>query len=233
MITKIHGKYYDLSNFKHPAGEIPLQLAADRDATELFNSHHLFSDRQMLEKILENNEIPEPVLLISDNNIFDWNETLNSNFTRELKQIMNATFSRKDIKYSYQDWGIISVLWLLYWVNLYYYYQGNYCALILYPLSLWIATVNTYHDASHFALSNRPIINKLGTLSALMFSLTYCWYHQHIIGHHNFVNILTKDPDLYHSPLYLRHTPNIRKNKFHKYQHIAMWLLWFLAVPVD
>lgn len=232
MITKIHSKYYDLSNFKHPAGDIPLKLASDRDATELFENHHLFSDRQAMLKMLEKYEIDEPADVIPDNNIYDWRETLNSDFTRELKQIMRETIHRRDIKYSLRDWSIIAALWALYVINLYYYYQKNHYALLVYPLTLWVATVNTYHDASHFALSNRPIINQLGTLSALMFSLTYCWYHQHIIGHHSFVNILTRDPDLYHSPLYLRHTSNIRKNKYHKYQHIAMWLLWFLAVPV-
>ena len=232
MITKIHGKYYDLTNFKHPAGEIPIQLAVDRDATELFEGHHLLSDRDTLQKILDKYEIAKPENTIADNNIFDWDITMISDFTKDLKQIIKETFTKNNIKYSYSEWAIIALLFTAYVINLHYYYQGHYIALLFYPLTLWVFTVNIYHDASHFALSRRPIINQLGTYSALMFSLTYCWYHQHVIGHHCFVNVLTKDPDLYHSPLYLRHTPNIRKNKYHMYQHILIWFLWLLAVPL-
>ena len=235
MITKIHSKYYDLSKFRHPGGLIPLQLAAGRDATELFESHHLFSNREMLMKVLSKYEVPEPSdekAQIPDSNIYDWNESLYSEFTKELKLIMNETFRRKDIKASYNDCMLMLTLFSVYLINLYYYCMGNYWALLFYPLSLWVFTVNIYHDATHFALSHNPLINRLGTCTALMFSLTYCWYHQHVIGHHSFVNILTKDPDLYHTPLYMRHTPNIRKNKYHKYQHILLWFLWPLAVPI-
>ena len=230
MITKIHSKYYDLSNFQHPGGNIPMQIACNRDATELFESHHLFADREKLFKILHKYEINNPPYKIQDANEFDWENTLNSEFTKEFKTLMRHTF-QNGIKASSSRWLQISALMLMYLINLVYYYKANYYALILYPFTLWVFTVNVYHDASHFALSNNPVINKLGTLSALMFSLTYNWYHQHIIGHHCYVNILSKDPDLYHSPLFVRHTPNIRKNKYHVYQHISAWFLWLVAVP--
>lgn len=232
MITKIHNKYYDLSEFKHPGGIIPIYLAIDRDATELFESHHLFSDKNKLYKILEKYEINNHEYDILSNNEFDWNETNNSEFTKEFKQILLETFEYKDIKALWKEIGIISILFCIYIINLFYYYKSSYVALIFYPFSLWLFTVNIYHDSSHFALSHNPIINYFGTYTALMFSLTYCWYHQHIIGHHCFVNILTRDPDLYHSPLYIRHTSNIRKNNYHKYQFISAWFLWLLAVPL-
>ena len=41
-ITKIHNKYYDLTNFNHPGGEDAIKLAYKRDATVLFESHHPF-----------------------------------------------------------------------------------------------------------------------------------------------------------------------------------------------
>jgi fatty acid desaturase len=240
IISKIHNKYYDLSDFKHPGGTIPLQLADGRDATELFESHHLFSDRNKLLKILEKYEIPDcdcPVVIQNSTGVdsfdcYDWDLTLNSDFTKELKQIMRDSLQYKDIKAPWWEVCKIAGLFLAYLINMYYYYQGSYIALMVYPLSLWVFTVNIYHDASHFALSQLPWVNHLGTYTALMFSLTYCWYHQHIIGHHCFVNILTRDPDLYHSPLYVRHTLDIRKNKYHVYQHIAAWFIWLLAVPV-
>lgn len=231
MITKIHNKYYDLSNFKHPGGPIPISLADNRDATELFESHHLLSDRYKILKILDKYEVATPATPIEQNQEFDWDLTLNSDFTKEFKEIIHNELEFSNMKASTTKLLQLFFLFSIYLINLYYYYQGNYYALLIYPLSLWIFTVNIYHDASHFALSHYPSINQLGTYSALMFSLTYCWYHQHIIGHHCYVNILSKDPDLYHSPLLVRHTPNIRKNHYHTYQHIVMWFLWLLAVP--
>ena len=52
MITKIHNKYYDLTNFKHPGGPIPIGLIENRDGTELFESHHLFTNKTIMD-ILE------------------------------------------------------------------------------------------------------------------------------------------------------------------------------------
>lgn len=232
LLVKIHTKYYDLTNFKHPGGYIPISLAVNRDATALFESHHLFSNRDDIMQILHKFEVEVNPSLIPNNNDFDWNETLISNFTKDLKTIANATLKYNNIKIGLYGIIEISILFLSYIINLYFYYQGYTIALLLYPLSLWIFTVNIYHDASHFAMSFKPLINQLCTYSGLMFSLTYCWYHQHVVGHHTGVNLLHRDPDLYHSPLFVRHTSNIRKNKFHSYQHLHMFLLWLVAVPI-
>lgn len=234
MITKIHSKYYDLSKFNHPGGRIPIELTDGRDATELFEAHHLLSDKTKIMRMLEKYEIPienvkEP---IEDNNDYDWVVTLDSEFTKEMMTLIRSHVKFQDMKASWQKWTEISVLFGIYIINWYYYLAGNYYALGIYPLSLWIFTVNIYHDASHFALSHNPLINRLGTYTALMFSLTYTWYHQHVIGHHCYTNIITKDPDLYHSPKYVRHTPNIRKNGYHKYQNIIAWPIWMVAVPI-
>jgi fatty acid desaturase len=233
LITKIHNKYYDLSNFKHPGGDIPMYLSANRDATELFESHHIFSDREKIIKILEKYEVAEPYdNKIESNDIYDWEETLKSEFTRELKEIVREEIKYKTMKASSLRIIEMSSLFSIYLINLYYYLQGNNYGLLVYPLSLWMFTVNIYHDASHFALSHNPVINKLGTYTALMFSLTYNWYHQHIIGHHCYVNIESRDPDLYHSPKYVRHGTDIRRNKYHKIQKGTFALLWPLAVPL-
>ena len=47
-ITKINGKYYDLTNFNHPGGKIALSLSFDRDATVLFNSYHPFISKSKI-----------------------------------------------------------------------------------------------------------------------------------------------------------------------------------------
>jgi delta11-fatty-acid desaturase len=47
LITRIHGKYYDLTGFKHPGGPIAQAAIEGRDGTELFESHHLFTDKNV------------------------------------------------------------------------------------------------------------------------------------------------------------------------------------------
>jgi fatty acid desaturase len=232
MITKIHNKYYDLSKFKHPGGIIPLQLADNRDATELFESHHLFSDRSKLLQILAKCEIQHCDIVINNNDAYDWELTLKSDFTREFKQILKESLEYKDMKATWYTCFKIAILGLLFIGNIYYYYQGSYVALLFYPATLWVFTVNIYHDASHFALSHKPFLNILGTYCGITLSTNYCWYHQHIIGHHCFVNILGKDPDLYHSTVTVRHTYDVPKNILHAYQYMTAWLMSLFAIPI-
>ena len=47
QITKIHNKYYDISKFNHPGGPIAMACAIGRDSTELFESHHQFTSKDM------------------------------------------------------------------------------------------------------------------------------------------------------------------------------------------
>ena len=59
MITKINNKYYNLTDFKHPGGDIAILHAKNRDATILFNSYHPFSKDKIL-KSIEKYRIEEP-----------------------------------------------------------------------------------------------------------------------------------------------------------------------------
>jgi fatty acid desaturase len=50
------------------------------------------------------------------------------------------------------------------------------------------------------------------------FSSPTTWYYQHVVGHHPYVNIRGKDPDLNHqSPLH-RYAPWHRFKRMHTYQ---------------
>ncbi|KAJ3095307.1 hypothetical protein HK100_005864 [Physocladia obscura] len=70
--------------------------------------------------------------------------------------------------------------------------------IVVCPLLGWIAGVNTFHDASHFALSTNPAVNAVGGALFPQFASMYAWYHQHIIGHHVHTNMPYHDPDLVH-----------------------------------
>ena len=58
-ITKIFNKYYDLTNFKHPGGNISIENAYGIDATGLFKLYHPLIDQNKLILILEKYEIKE------------------------------------------------------------------------------------------------------------------------------------------------------------------------------
>ena len=53
MYTKIRGEWYDFATFQHPGGPIALNLTKDRDATALFESHHLLSSQSKMDTILK------------------------------------------------------------------------------------------------------------------------------------------------------------------------------------
>jgi cytochrome b involved in lipid metabolism len=40
LITRIHGRYYDVGRFDHPGGCPAIECARDRDVTALFESYH-------------------------------------------------------------------------------------------------------------------------------------------------------------------------------------------------
>jgi len=60
LITKIHGKYYDLTEFKHPGGPLALACIDNRDGTELFESHHLFTRKNTLDILSSYEMNPSP-----------------------------------------------------------------------------------------------------------------------------------------------------------------------------
>ena len=97
MITKIYGKYYDLTNFKHPGGAIPIGLIEGRDGTELFESHHLFTDRNIKEILGAYETRDHPV--IESSNVYDWEATNSDPFTIELHAAARKVLG-KDIKAS-------------------------------------------------------------------------------------------------------------------------------------
>ena len=58
LLTRIHGRWHDLTKFDHPGGPIALSLVHLRDGTALFESHHPFVDRKYLMRTLARYEVP-------------------------------------------------------------------------------------------------------------------------------------------------------------------------------
>jgi fatty acid desaturase len=225
-IVKIHNKYYDVTNFNHPGGPIAIMAANRRDATALFESHHPFSDRDMMDNVLKKYEIHEErekcekYLLPGenengDNNLFNWEETLNSEFTLELRDKVKKHFkyqaeergvslieATKATPQRWCEWGAMATatMWSFYTMLYSQSIFWSWLNVLLCPAIYWMSA-GMFHDGSHFAVSRDWRINwgiQHMYNMCRVFSSPYNWLHQHIIGHHMYTNIHNKDPDLNH-----------------------------------
>ena len=205
IITKIHGKTYDLTNFKHPGGIIPFYLINGKDGTCLFESYHPVSNRVLINKVLQKYQI-ENNDLIKEENIYDPNSFDQDPFAAELKnevvnyfkniskqnncsliQATKMTFSRK-----------IEIFTLsgLFLSSLYLFINNSIFGLFLMPFFLWLLTVNTYHDISHFAFSTNKYLEMFLLPLHFFIHPTFSWIIDHVFIHHCYTNIPGIDVDI-------------------------------------
>lgn len=208
-----------------------LSLASGRDATELFELHHQFSDKTMVSSILSKYEVPETTK-IAENGIYDWDATFSSPFTKELKEIARK-FIGKNIKATPRRYFEYGLLFMFLLSQIYLFIKGYWFTVLSYPVALWIFSANVFHDAGHFAICTYWRINSLCMNAGFMLATPYVWYHQHTIGHHSFPNVIGRDPDLYHTPEAggIRQAPDVPVTSAHRYQHIVWLLEQLIAIP--
>jgi len=233
VFTKIHGKYYNLAGYDHPGGPVALSLADSRDATELFESHHLFSDKSKLASILKKYEVQESEcngVIIPSCEVYDWEKTLTSEFTKELKAMAIQVLGN-DIKADTGRWCQYFFIVSFALLQFYFFVRGYWFSVLTYPVSLWIFFVHIFHDASHFAMNKNWRVNSFGMNAGFNLATPYHWYHQHIVGHHSFPNVVGKDPDLYHVTPIIRHTSDIPVTFLHSVQHYVFFYIEAFFVP--
>ena len=257
-IVKIHNKYYDITNFAHPGGPVAIMAANRRDATALFESHHPFSDRTMMNDLLKKYEMHEECekcenyLLPGEKEngaIFDWEETLKSDFTVEVRDKVKKHFAGKAehrsvtlseaIKATPQKWGewgcfMGAAAWSFYAMLYSQSIFWSWLNMLLCPALYWMSAA-MLHDGSHFAISSDWRINWGMQYMYRVIASPYDWLHQHVVGHHPYTNIHIKDPDLNHSGDELRFTEHTKWNTGHikqenKYFKLSVFLLIALNI---
>lgn len=241
-IVKIHNKYYDITNFVHPGGPVAIMAANRRDATALFESHHPFSDRAIMDNILKKYEMKEECekcekyLLPGENEnsaIFDWEETLKSDFTTELRDKVKKHFAQKAAERGVSfieatkatpqrwcEWGAFATAsaWSFYTMLYSQSIFWSWLNVLLCPALYWMSA-GMFHDGSHFSVSSDWRINWGMQYIYRVMSSQYDWLHQHIIGHHPYTNIHNKDPDLNHESVLEKDT----KNNGVRYTEHTIW----------
>lgn len=194
MSTLIHGKVYDLREFKqHPGGLVALDMVRGMDATVFFDQFHVMSDRHR--KVLAR-------YLVDDGE--DW--TLvppRSAFHDDVTRMVRSYFRGRTHKASDCHICLVASCVAAYaacWTG--WWHGSVVLGGLGLPLFAWLIMVNASHDGSHFAFSRRPWMNHLALVAAspLLYSFA-SWTMQHCISHHVHTNDADLDIDLQHHPL--------------------------------
>jgi delta11-fatty-acid desaturase len=247
--TIIDGEVYNLTNFtNHPGGETAVSWAYGRDATALFHSYHIWNDkaRKLMGKYKKKEQPPglkAHLGSLQGNDSWKGKKTQlqgwtwDDEFSQELLEMVRDHFKGRSHICSWRKFGVIVVFFALFLVSGWYWFQGVWWSMVAFPCFSWLIGVNTFHDASHRAMSSKGWVNDAYTLAALMFSSPIMWYHQHIIGHHTAPNT-RQDPDMRHGARLWRYNPNAPYRWWHKYQlsyfsYLWMWSVFALALLWD
>ena len=86
--------------------------------------------------------------------------------------------------------------------------------------------MSVMHDANHGSYSKSKIVNEImGYLIHFIGGSATNWKLQHNVLHHSYTNISGMDEDIDLDPL-MRFSPDQKRKKFHKFQHIYAWFLY-------
>jgi len=194
----IHGKRYNLKPFyaSHPGGSFALRAAKGSDCTGLFESYHLFIDREVLLKMLARYEIKDASPVEKPKMVY------NDVFYNDLKQEVRKYFKGKGKgahKMTWSHLGLCFLAWICMWACMFHMLRNDsfMCIPVIGCLS-WYLTGNVMHDASHCALVTRPWVNRLLSHAAFPYGVNVAgWHIQHVMSHHIYTNE-EQDVDLFH-----------------------------------
>eukprot|EP00050_Salpingoeca_kvevrii_P005764 m.285516 g.285516 ORF g.285516 m.285516 type:complete len:450 (+) comp11390_c0_seq1:37-1386(+) len=257
-VMRIHGRWYNVSDFQHPGGPIMLSLGYGRDATALFEAHHPLTSRSKLAQLLRKYEVPadeaKNLKTLNEDDTgaeFVWpayeakgsqDGAPVSAFARDLHTRVKAYFQeeadRRGVslieatKATPFRWTQLATLAVIMLYTAYCaFFHTSLLNVLAFSLAYWVLGVNIFHDASHFGLSRDWRVNCLATyIGSPLFSSPLEWYHQHVIGHHAYPNIPRKDPDLYHNATMERHTKTLRWRSAHQHQHKTFFGVWMIGL---
>lgn len=251
LYAKVRGEWYDLAQFDHPGGPIALNLVKDRDATALFESHHLLSSRKKMDKILSKYKVDsniaknlEPFDIRDDGAHYEWKNYENDAFVRDMRKVLIDYFEPiakkrncsiyEATKATPQRWLMILTLILSFAVTIPSYIHGELWTLLVTPQLAWVVIANYWHDGLHFSLSSDWRINAFLPYLMPFLSSPWLWYHQHVIGHHAYTNIGFKDPDLAHAPQLLREHKSISWKPLHESQgtYLRILTVWSIGASL-
>eukprot|EP00698_Gefionella_okellyi_P003255 TRINITY_DN13039_c0_g1_i1.p1 TRINITY_DN13039_c0_g1~~TRINITY_DN13039_c0_g1_i1.p1 ORF type:complete len:441 (-),score=97.10 TRINITY_DN13039_c0_g1_i1:82-1383(-) len=218
--TIIHGVKYDLSKFvdKHPGGRTLLNLAVQRDASVLFDSHHI--NRAKAELLLKT--LPVIAEVPSDAFPAPSKSTLyNTICERVRKEVLQGRSSRGGL------WPhILLVLASGVAVWFAHTYTDSLLAAVAAGVVLAWFGLTLNHAGNHGALTHSATLNTFfGLADDFIGGSSLVWRYHHQVSHHVYTNDAALDMDVFSSFPILRLDAGQKRQWFHAYQHIYMLLL--------
>tara|TARA_B100000497_G_C7695649_1_gene424733 strand:+ start:5567 stop:6646 length:1080 start_codon:yes stop_codon:yes gene_type:complete len=162
----------------------------------------------------------------------------NDGFTKELNSTVKLNLSKGELKRAvFLLWIKLFFYLLFFFISIYVLYLNPYSDNFLYLLLNYtligtsgvLLAFNSAHDACHQTFSKKKWLNDFiffftfnmqGTSARL-------WKIRHLASHHLFSNVDGCDADVDDNPL-IRFSPNHKKKKFMKYQHLYSPFLYSL-----
>ena len=206
MVWNLYGKKYNLQDYIifHPGGETILKNTENEpDITALFETYHAFSRKKYYKTVLDKYEVkesePEPEPEQID---FDF-----TNYNKLIERIKTRFPTRESIKAPF-NWYLQNGFVLMLYI--YTFYHGffsittnifNKCAFSQIAGLCYISLgFNVFHDASHYAVSISPNMNRFLAKIWASWGLwnNDLWFYHHVVNHHSYTGLDKKDPDLYH-----------------------------------
>ena len=198
-----HSSVYDITTWldRHPGGRDLLLLSAGRDVTDLLPSYHPFTDapQRVLSKYLigqlSTTEFPQ--------------YKPDSGFYADVRREVGQYFAvnRIDSKAATPGLARLAAMALVAALSFYaLLYRGGSLPLLLrlvaavvFGVCQALPLLHCMHDASHSAIGRTPShwywIGRL-TMDWFAGASVASWYHQHVLGHHVYTNVMGVDPDL-------------------------------------
>ena len=239
--TQIRGKTYDITEFakRHPGGSQLLMLAHGRDATILFESHHLRSE--IVEKVLKT----LPTVNVEESWCPDetFPKPLDSSLYKKIqKRVREEVVEPRARKSGRKARGAGGVKFDAFCVILCYavaLYMFNMNPTVLTGMFLgfsayWSGT-GLQHTANHGGLTQSGFVNAIWGwfgCDVILGKSSIEWRYHHMVSHHSYCNEATRDQDVYTSFPLMRLDESLEWKWFHKYQafySVFAWPFLYLA----
>lgn len=232
----VEDRAYDLKEWikDHPGGRAALMLVRGTNCTELFQTYHLMRgpSKARLEKYLVEVDRTDPeiiALLAGSTFTFD-----KGGFYRTIERRARKYFRKTGKKAGASlGWQILGIVSILVTIALAFpaYVLGNVWAAVALGLVRAMTSVGPGHSMSHFSLFPRGNWNSriFRMASPFLVSTWSIWTDTHVRSHH--VATLTEE-DLQDNYPLKRVQPSLKHRSWHKAQHLYIWPIYLLALPL-
>lgn len=226
----VDGCVYDVTEFidRHPGGKEIILYAVGREATDLFNSYHPFTD--VPRKVLNKYRIGS--LATFEHPIYKPDSGFYKEAAAEVKKFFEE--QKLDSKNPYTGLIRMAPVYALFFASYFAIYYAPGVPFVLraflaafmgmcqgMPLTGWM------HDASHASIGRTERwwwwVGRF-SLDYVSGSSMLSWRNQHVLGHHVYTNVMGADPDL---PVSIssdprRLVPEQVWQRIYKFQHIYL-----------